>query len=525
MFHGELREFQLDAYDKILDWRRLIVAYDMGLGKTVVTIAALEELLEADEVESGLLVVPASLKYQWAKAIRKFTGDEANVLVIDGTPKQREAQYERAMEWSEYTILGYSQVVDDWKFVRDLPRDFVVLDEATYIKNFRAKRTRKVKRLRSDIRIALTGQPVENRAEEVFSIMEWVDADVLGRFDLFDRAFIVRNNWGGVQRYRNLKTLNKRLLSSSMVRKKRDDPDVRDQLPAVSEVTESVVLDAKSKRLYRIIANDLLDELEKVPTGSGFDLAKHYGGGDDDYASLQARARIMSRLMCLRMLCDHPNLLRLSAERYEFGQQHPNEGMKAGSAYAHDLLERGELDRLPDRSKKLDELARIIDEIQEADPGAKIVAFSYFKPMLKWAQHALKKYEPVLFTGDLNAKQKQASKDTFEEDPACKVFLSSDAGGYGVDLPVASYLINLDLPWSAGAIDQRNARIIRLSTEHDAVFLKNLLVQGSIEERQYDMLEQKRAIASAIVDGKTNRAGTIQLKLTTLKQFLIDSNV
>ncbi len=75
MFHGELREFQEDAFEKILDWRRLIVAYDMGLGKTVVTIAALEHLLEADEVESGLIVVAASLKYLWVKAVRIFTGE------------------------------------------------------------------------------------------------------------------------------------------------------------------------------------------------------------------------------------------------------------------------------------------------------------------------------------------------------------------------------------------------------------------------------------------------------------------
>lgn len=524
MFHGELREFQVEAFERMIDEQSLLVAFDMGLGKTVVTIAALEELLEADDVEAGLLIVPASLKYQWAKAVKKFTDDEANVLVIDGTPKKRQEQYELAMHWAEYIILGYSQVVDDWKYVRNLPRDFVVIDEGTYIKNFRAQRSRKVKRLKAPYRFALTGQPVENRPEEVFSIMEWVDEDVLGRFDLFDRAFIVRNDWGGVKRYRNLTTLNKRL-KTAMVRKKRTDPDVRDQLPKVSETTETVQLDPKSKKLYRIIAKDLLAELENVQGGGNWDLAAHYGAGDDDSAQLRKRARIMSRLMCLRMLCDHPMLLDLSARKYEFGQEYPNEGMKAGSAYAYELLQRGALEGLPKTSKKLKALQTDIAEILEADPKSKIVVFSYFKPMLTWAKHALQDLNPVLFTGDLSAKAKQKSKDIFEEDPDCKVFLSSDAGGYGVDLPVANYLINLDLPWSAGAIDQRNARIIRLSTEHESVYLRNLLIEGSIEIRQYDMLEEKRAIASAIVDGKTNAAGTVKLKLTTLKKFLQESNV
>jgi SNF2 family DNA or RNA helicase len=134
-------------------------------------------------------------------------------LVIDGTPKKRAEQYAEAMDWRnsgvDYIILNYEQIVNDWDSIQDLPRGFVVLDEATAIKSFRSKRSRAVKRLsNAPYRYALTGTPIENgKPEELYSIMQFVDSKVLGRFDIFDSAFIVRNAWGGVQHYRNLPTL------------------------------------------------------------------------------------------------------------------------------------------------------------------------------------------------------------------------------------------------------------------------------------------------------------------------------
>ena len=127
----------------------------------------------------------------------------------------------------------------------------------------------------------------------------------------------------------------------------------------------------------------------------------------------------------------------------------------------------------------------------------------------------------VLFTGDLNAKERHEVKKEFQDDPRIRVFLSSDAGGVGVDLPQANYLCNYDLPWSAGKMDQRNARIIRLSSEWEFITLLNFMVKGSIEERQYAMLEQKRAIASAVVDGTgINVKGQLELSLSTLSEFI-----
>jgi SNF2 family DNA or RNA helicase len=173
----------------------MLVAYDLGLGKTVLTIAAIERLMDNSEITApGLVVCLSSLKYQWSNSITKFTNSTSKPLVIDGTPKQREAQYAEAMDWVnsgvDYIIMNYEQVVNDWEFVSKLPRGFVVLDEATAIKSFKSKRSKHVKRLSScDFKFALTGTPIENgKPEELYSIMQFVDKEVLGRFDIFDSA-------------------------------------------------------------------------------------------------------------------------------------------------------------------------------------------------------------------------------------------------------------------------------------------------------------------------------------------------
>lgn len=525
MFVGELKDFQQQAFDRMIERRQVLVGYEMGLGKTVITIAAVEHLIDEQLATSGLVVVPSSLKYQWMRQIEAFTGGDAIAVVVDGPPKVRAAQYEEIGEGGvEYAILNYEQVVNDWDAVRRLPRDFVVLDEATAIKNFAAKRTKRVKKLTAPYRFALSGQPIENKPEEVFSIMQWVDPDVLGRFDKFDKAFIVRNHWGGVKYYRALPLLHESL-SEAMVRKTRQDPDVRDQMPRVTEEVYSIDFDRKGAKLYRYIAKDLARELaQAVGSHGSFDLLSHYSGEGASPDELAARGRIMSRLTCLRMLCDHPDLLRISAEHYDEGG---GEGIKGGSAYAKELSADGLLVEAK-ASPKMNATVELVAELLEANPANKVVVFAFFKDVLQMLQEATASMTgSVRFTGDMSAKAKDAAKQTFLDDPECRLFLSSDAGGYGVDLPNANYLISYDLPWSAGKLDQRNARIIRLSSEFEAVTLITMAMAGSIEERQYDMLAQKAAIASAIVDGKgyDRKTGRLNLDLKTLSAFLVDSEV
>jgi SNF2 family DNA or RNA helicase len=527
-FKGTLLPYQPEAVDRMCDRKKMLVAYDLGLGKTVLTIAAIERLMDSRSIsEPGLVICLSSLKYQWANQIEKFTDGTSRALVIDGTKAKREEQYAIANDWKnskiDYIILNYEQVVNDWEFVKNLPRGFVVLDEATAIKSFRSKRSRYTKRLsNAPYKFALTGTPIENgKPEELFSIMQFVDSNVLGRFDLFDKAFIMRNNWGAVTSYRNLEILHQKMKQAS-VRKAQKDPDVAPFLPdAIHKDPIKVIFDRKSSKLYEKIKKDLLLDLETAQDlfGGSFNILAHYGieskrGGPED----EWRGKIMSKVGALKMLCSHPDLLRTSADKYI------SEGIE-GSQYAFQLVQSGLLEGI-NTSNKLNYLIEYVNDFLEQDEVNKVVVFATYVDMLDKIAQALGSDQCRLYSGKLNAKTKEDNKIEFNTNPAVRVLISSDAGGYGVDLPAGNLLINYDLPWSSGAATQRNGRIIRASSRFNTAIIQDLLMGGSIEERQYDSLQQKSSVANAIIDGEgIDEKGGVPLSVGSLKEFLILASV
>jgi SNF2 family DNA or RNA helicase len=300
----------------------MLVAYEMGLGKTCMTIAALEKLKEQKEITKPILIIAlSSLKYQWEKEIQKFS--DSSTSVIDGSKVTRALQYDRGLS-SDYVICNYESIVNDWDTIKDYEWGAVVCDEATAIKGFRSKRSKAVKKLAADIpiRFALTGTPIENgRPEELYSIMQFVDPKLLGRFDLFDQTFIVRNHFGGVQRYRNLPIFHEKMKQAA-VRKVQTDPDVAPYLPDTIHLDPIFIsFDKKTSELYNFIADELSNELFEAQQllGANFSLVAHYGHDSKQGGPADAlRGSIMSKITALRMLCDHPNLLIDSSEKLIF---------------------------------------------------------------------------------------------------------------------------------------------------------------------------------------------------------------
>ena len=522
-FTGTLLPYQPAAVDAMCERGKMLVAYDLGLGKTVLTIAALERLMDAGLVrEPGIIICLSSLKYQWAEQIRKFTNESSTPLVIDGTPKQRAAQYQEAFDWGhslvDYVIINYEQVVNDWEYVRQLPTGFIVCDEATAIKSFRSKRSKYVKKLKSDYKFALTGTPVENgKPEELYSIMQFVDSSLLGRFDLFDQTFIVRNRFGGVERYRNLPLLNK-TLSAACVRKRQSDEDVAPYLPeTIFAEPIRVPFDSAGAKLYKRIANDLLADLDEAlgHFGASFNIFSHYGQEDGGMAQ-SVKGKIMSKLMCLRMLCDHSDVLDHAADRWD---------KDYGSTYASDLGQAGHLDA-SFKNPKLAVLEEYVDNFLSDYENNKVVIFTSYVKMTAILMKTLSKYGATVYTGEMNAKDKEASKIKFQSDPTCRVLISSDAGGYGVDLPQANLLINYDIPWNAGLAVQRNGRIRRASSGWKSIVIQDIVMENSIEERQHEMLAQKLAVANAVVDGEgIDDKGGVELTVGSLRAFLQELSV
>lgn len=505
MFLGKLHPYQEEAVDRFINRRSLLIAYGCGTGKTVMAIAAAEKLTESKEVRQVLILCPASLKYQWKEKINQFT--DSTVLVINGTKAERERLFALPGEPCRYIIHSYESVLYDYDLMMCLNPDMVICDEVSAIKSFKAKKSKRVKKMfKSRYRMGLTATPIENRPEELYSIMQWVDDTVLGRYDLFERAYVDRNKRGWVTAYKNLDVLFTRM-GDALARKTRFDDDVRPYLPDVDEDNWIVPMPDKVAEVYKIIAGDMVSEMAKLAfNDSGFDPTAFYSGADESTPP----GKLMAMHMCMEMLLDHPDLVIWSGQEYT--KDSPN-----GSEYAYNLWQSGVLDDILE-SEKIAFLKEEL-EILAADPESKIIIVSKYKYMLEILQVALP-YESTRFTGDMGAVAKQMSVEWFKNEPSCRILLLSYAGGYGLDLNMADYLINFDLPWSFGMQDQINSRHIRASSEFDKVYIRNLITDDSIEERKQRILTRKRKISGLAIDGKTADVASVALDNDLLKEHL-----
>lgn len=524
MFTGRLYPYQEEAVDRTVERGSMLLACGMGTGKTPMAIAACEEWLATDEADCCLLVVPAALKWQWAQRLAQFTDMDSGkkkvgsahitipspeqCMVIDGTPARKAEQYARVLEERpDYVLLSYDSVIADWKWVRKIQPDIAVLDECTAIKSFAAKRTKRIKRIDAHFRLGLTGTVMDNgQPEEAFSIMQWVDEDVFGRWDYFDSAFIVRSKAGFPVAYKNLPLLHEKL-ADAMVRYTTDDPEVAAFMPEVHHREEWMNLDRRTLRVYARIAEDLMTELRLIG-GTSLDLTALYTGAAGGNEST-GQGRAMARAMALQMLINHPDLIRDSAANYDGPGN-------SGSKYCSELVDSGALDNL-NATPKLDALVRLVRKELMRDPEAKIIVFSFFKGLLPRIAEALSQYRSVFYHGDMTPLKKAEAKEVFSSDPEVRLFLASDAGGYGLDIPEARILVNVDQRDSAGAMDQRNTRHVRASSVFKEVEVVDLLAHGTIEERKIERLDRKRRTASAILDNHgADKGGRVSTKVESL---------
>jgi SNF2 family DNA or RNA helicase len=280
------------------------------------------------------------------------------------------------------------------------------------------------------------------------------------------------------------------------------------------------MMDRKTANLYKRISDDLLMDLDNAQQlfGSSFNVMAHYGfekswGGPAD----ELRGQVMSKLGALKMLTCSPELLKSSAKKFRSGNGE-------GSKYAAQLDDEELLDKLP--NSKLESFVSYAKDFLDQDEKNKLVVFCSYVDMVDIIADRLGRDIAVTYTGQLDAKTKEKHKNALNSDPNTRVIVSSDAGGYGVDLPAANMLINYDLPWSSGLAIQRNGRIRRASSEWKTIVIQDFLVTNSVEVRQFVALQQKNAIASAVIDGEgINDKGGVDLTIGTLRGFLLDTSV
>jgi superfamily II DNA or RNA helicase len=441
---ARLYPYQVEGVAFLAAKGRALLADDMGLGKTLQAIAAAAWLHSQAEVGRILVICPASLKHQWAREIRKFTGREA--LAISGPAAARAVQYRRV---DGFCVISYDLVLRDVAAINELLRpDLLILDEAQRIKNWRTKIAASVKRIGSRYAFVLTGTPLENRLEDLYSLMQVVDQRVLGPLWRYLAEFHITDERGKVLGYRNLSQLRRRLAPAML---RRDRQLVRDQLPERIESRLDVPLSEAQADLH----DAALKNAAQVAR-----IAKRRP------LTPVEQNRLLAALQQARMACDAAGLV----------------------------------DKVTQGSPKLDELEGLLGELCR-ETGQKAVVFSQWEQMTRMVEERLRAMGLgcVRLHGGVPTDRRGELIDRFNTDPACQVFVSTDAGGVGLNLQAASVLVNLDIPWNPAVLDQRIARIHRLGqTERVQILL--LVAAESYEERVLELVQGKRNLFDNVVD-------------------------
>jgi hypothetical protein len=452
---------------------RALLADEMGLGKTIQAIAACALLHHLGKARRVLIVTPASLKAEWEEQIRKFT--TLTQRIIYGARSVR-AQFYADEDPPFFTIVNYEQVVSDSLDINArLKPDIVVLDEAQRIKNWATKTAQAIKRLQSRYAFVLTGTPIENRIDELYSIVDFLDPSLLGPLFRFNREFYHFDEKGRPSDYRNLPALRERVRPILLRRRKHH---VETELPTRTDRNHFVKLtpdmqveyDETKQQVSQLVQKSLKRPLTKKES----DL-------------------MMILLGIMRMICDSPSIIK---------------------------------NRECQDCPKLDELARVLDECL-SDPDVKVIIFSEWEGMLKkvrdWANRNSIGY--AWHTGSVPQQKRRGEILAFRNDPACRLFLSTDSGGVGLNLQHASVVINCDLPWNPARLEQRIARAWR-KHQTRPVTVVNLIAENTLEHAMLETLANKMTLAEGVLDGTEKSLSEAKLKrgadanLARLQQIL-----
>lgn len=448
---------------------RALLADEMGLGKTIQAIAACALLKRLGRAGRVLVVTPASLKGEWEEQIRQFT-DLPTRLVYGGLAARR-AAYD---EGTFFTVVNYEQMIRDSLEVNTRFRpDVVVLDEAQRIKNWSAKTSQAVKRLQSRYAFVLSGTPIENRIDELYSLMDFLEPRALGPLFRFNRDFYSFDERGRPSGYRNLGALNERVAPYMLRRRK---SDVETELPDRTDRQHFVKLTPKQQQVY--------DDNQAV-------VARLAAIAKRRPLTKQEHERLMMHLAMMRMVCD--------------------------TTYILDPKERD--------CPKLAELEKIIEECRDNE-GVKVIIFSEWERMLELVRDLCRRLKigHAWHTGSVPQRRRRAEINAFKGDPNCRVFLSTDSGSTGLNLQNASVVVNCDLPWNPAKLEQRIARAWR-KNQTRSVTVINLVAEKTIEHGMLETLANKQALADGVLDRRGD-LNTIPLRgggqafLSRLNQLL-----
>jgi SNF2 family DNA or RNA helicase len=452
-FHGELRPYQRRGMSWLSFLERwglgACLADDMGLGKTIQFIAFLLHLQEQAALENPtLLVCPTSVLGNWEREVKKFAPN-LKILQYHGDKRPKGKAFKTAVKDKNIVITSYSLVHRDLKTLQDVSWQIIALDEAQNIKNVESKQSQAVRQLEPEFRIALTGTPVENRLQELWSIMDFLNPGYLGNKQFFQRRFAMP-----IEKYGDTSSLSqlRSLVQPFILRRLKTDRDIIQDLPEKQEMTVFCGLTPEQAKLYQKVVEDSLAQI-------------------DDAEGLQRRGMILGLLVKLKQICNHPAQY-LKKKKLE---QH--------------------------NSAKLHRLEEMLEEaISNGDRALIFTQFAEWGKLLKPHLEEKLNRETLFLYGSTTKKQREEMIDRFQHDPQAPpvMILSLKAGGVGLNLTRANHVFHFDRWWNPAVENQATDRVFRIGQTKN-VQVHKFVCTGTLEEKIHDMIESKKQLAEQVV--------------------------
>ena len=449
--NATLYDYQKDGINFTACRKHAIIADEMGLGKTIQAIGTAVVKIDLFGFKKTLVVCPASLKEQWKKEIEKFT--DLTAEVVQGTPDERAVRYIESDAY--FLIVNYETVLRDQIALNKANIDFLILDEAQKVKNYATKSASAIKNVGRKHVLIITGTPIENKLIDLFSLMSILDPHLLGPLWEFSYQHCLFDNHkpNKINAYYNLSKLKEELNGVLLRREKRK---VIEQLPNIQQQDIPVKMTPLQADFHASYASGIGQIVRKK------------------YLTPYDMQRLQQLLTGMRMTCNSTYLV----------------------------------DESTNDSPKLEELRYVLmDKLDLRNQTRKVIIFSEWVKMHKLIGQMLLQ-NGIGFSelnGSVPVKKRGDLIKTFEEDDNCKVFLSTEAGGAGLNLQVADVLFNFELPWNPAKKNQRIGRIDRLGQKSNKLTVYNFITANSIEQRiALGLMVKQNLFDSVLNEGDTN---------------------
>ncbi len=442
---GELRPYQKEGFYWLWFLYKYhfggILADDMGLGKTLQILALIKSIPKEGPV---LVVCPHSLIYNWAAEIEKFYPGTA-YLVYHGSPETRQ-KLRGLFRRQEMIVTTYDMVVNDIEALQEYTFEYCILDEAQHIKNKETQRAKECKKVNARHRLVLTGTPVENRLEDLWSLFDFLMPGFLGNQHQFKEKY-----GGSLKKPNSAEILDslRQKIAPFMLRRRKED--VLPELPPKVVIQWNVLMSQLQEDIYRTVLDQVRQDVQNAISNAG--LAK-------------SRMTVLSALTKLRQVCDHPSL-------------------------ALDEVSAGE------DSGKIDAIMELIQEAM--DGGHRIVLYSQFVRMLKLIRTKLQEARINYVYLDGSTTDRMERINCFNNTPEIPIFLISlKAGGVGINLTSADIVIHADPWWNPMVEEQASDRVHRMGQQKQVMVYK-LITLGTVEEKLIQLQNRKKTVFDAII--------------------------